>query len=88
MRRHLVLVLITLLIPLVFPESSFLLMKIMEQTIASILFLPDNQREGRSFFDLRVEPGTKQTLRSGSIIFLIRSKRILSMSIQLRQTET
>ncbi|WP_369675904.1 DUF916 domain-containing protein, partial [Enterococcus faecium] len=25
--------------------------------------LPDNQREGRSFFDLRVEPGTKQTLQ-------------------------
>lgn len=63
MRRHLVLVLITLLIQLVFPGIVVFADENHGADYSVHPILPDNQREGRSFFDLRVEPGTKQTLQ-------------------------
>lgn len=63
MRRHLVLVLITLLIQLVFLGIVVFADENHGADYSVHPILPDNQREGRSFFDLRVEPGTKQTLQ-------------------------
>ncbi|MGC3839800.1 WxL protein peptidoglycan domain-containing protein, partial [Enterococcus faecium] len=54
---------ITLLIPLVFPGIVVFADEKHGADYSVHPILPDNQREGRSYFDLPVEPGTKQTLQ-------------------------